>query len=580
MNRLYFGDNLDVLRAMPTGSVDLIYLDPPFNSNADYSLLYGTKRGGPSQAQARAFEDTWRWGRESQRALDETADRHVDAGALLDAFQKVLRGSNMMAYLAMMSVRLIELHRVLKSTGSMYLHCDPTASHYLKTLLDTIFTPLHFLNEIVWLRSNSHNFKTRMWPRQHDTLLLYARGDTFTLNPVYQPYGPEQLRRYKPDENGRLHTGQDMTVSAVRRLRQFEWRGVKPPPHRSWGASLDQLETWYSEGRILLKKDGTPRFDGLKVYLDETKGKQVGSVWIDIERISNTAAERLGYPTQKPLSLLERIILSSSNEGDTVLDPFCGCGTAIEAAEKLHRNWIGIDITYLAIHVIETRLSRMFSASIRERYTLHGRPKDPESANALAARDWLEFQKWAVITLGGLPKDRPGPDGGIDGTIRYHRVGIEQPKRAIVSVKGGLNVGVDAIHKLKSVIQREGAEVGVLICIDPPTRAMRKEADSAGEVGPSSRRVSKIQIVPVAMLFQKNPIDLPGTLDPPEVGRVNIPPQPKKNRKRIEGQSEMLFTMESSQELYSAPKKSRSGRPIRTVDIEVTRANPLQKKTK
>ncbi len=485
-----------------------------------------------------------------------------------------------MAYLAMMAVRLIELHRVLKPTGSLYLHCDPTASHYLKTLLDTIFTPARFLNEIVWLRSNAHNFKTRMWPRQHDTLLLYSRGETFTLNPAYQPYGPEQLRRYRPDENGRLYTGQDMTVSAVRRLRQFEWRGVKPPPHRSWGASLEQLEAWYAEGRILLKKDGLPRFDGLKVYLNETKGKQIGSVWIDIERISNTAAERLGYPTQKPLSLLERIILTSSNEGEVVLDPFCGCGTAIEAAEKLRRKWIGIDITYLAIHVIETRLARMFEPSIKDRYTLHGRPKDAESANALAARDWLEFQKWAVITLGGLPKDRPGPDGGIDGAIRYHRVGIEQPKRAIVSVKGGLNVGVDAIHKLKSVIQREGAEVGILVCVDPPTRTMRKEADSTGEVGPPSKRVSKIQIVSLEMLFQRSPIELPGTLDPPEVGRVNLPTQPKKSRKRIEGQAEMLFAMESPQAPYLAPAKAKPSRSIRTIDIEVTRAGPPRRKTK
>jgi adenine specific DNA methylase Mod len=216
----------------------------------------------------------------------------------------------------MMAVRLIELHRVLKPTGSLYLHCDPTASHYLKTLMDAIFGPTQFLNEIIWLRANAHNFKTRMWPRQHDTILVYARGETFTLNPVYQPYGPEQLKRYRPDANGRMYTGQDVTVSLVRRLRQFEWRGTKPPPHRSWGASMEQLEAWYAEGRILLKKDGTPRLDGLKVYLDETKGKQIGTVWTDIDRISNTAGERLGYPTQKPEALLERIVIAGSNEGD------------------------------------------------------------------------------------------------------------------------------------------------------------------------------------------------------------------------------------------------------------------------
>lgn len=578
MNKLFFGDNIDVLRSISSESVDLIYLDPPFNSNVDYNLLYSTRRGGPSQAQSHAFEDTWRWGPDAQRALDQTAERHLEAGALLDAFKKIFEASNMMAYLSMMAVRLIELHRVLRPTGSLYLHCDPTASHYLKMLLDAVFGPAHFLNEIIWPRSNAHNFKSRMWPRQHDTLLVYSRGDSFTLSPVYQPYGPQQLKRYKPDGNGRLYTGQDLTVSAVRRLRQFEWRGVKPPSHRSWGASLDQLEEWYAEGRILLKKDGKPRLDGLKVFLDNTKGKQVGTVWADIERISNTATERLGYPTQKPLALLERIIEASSNKGDVVLDPFCGCGTAVEAAEKLGRRWIGIDITYLAIHVIEARLARVFGPKIQERYSLHGRPKDVESAKALASRDWLEFQKWAVFSLGGLPKDRAGPDGGIDGVIRYHRIGIEQPNRGIVSVKGGNNVGVDAIHKLKSVVEREKAELGVLVCLDAPTRAMVKEATSAGEVGPASRRVAKIQIVTVENLFGRQPVALPGMIDLPEVGRVHQATQPKKGRKRIAGQTEMLFAMEGPQP--SIEHNKPKNRALRTVDLEVTRRSPVHGKGK
>src|SRR5206468_654128 len=182
-----------------------------------------------------------------------------------------------------------------------------------------------------------------------------------------------------------------------------------------------------------------------------------------IDKINPAGNERLGYPTQKPTALLERIVAASSNPGDLVLDPFCGCGTAIEASEKLGRDWIGIDVTYLAIHVIEGRLVKTFGPKIKERYRLFGQPKDADDARALAARDWLEFQKWAVFSLGGLPKDRPGADGGIDGIIRYHRVGIEQPNRAVVSVKGGLNVGVDAVHKLKSVVAREKAEVGVLV---------------------------------------------------------------------------------------------------------------------
>ena len=521
--------------------------------------------------------DTWSWGLDAQRALDETAERHLQAGALLDSFQKVFAGSNMMAYLAMMAVRLIELHRVLKSTGSLYLHWDPTASHYLKTLLDTIFGPQRFLNEIVWLRANAHNFKTRMWPRQHDTLLLYSRGDVFTLNSAYQPYGPEQLKRYKPDENGRLYTGQDLTVSLVRRLRQFEWRGVKPPPHRSWGASIEQLEKWYSEGRILLKKDGTPRLDGRKIYLDEAKGKQVGTVWTDIERISNTAGERLRYPTQKPLSLLERVISASSNDGDVVLDPFCGCGTAIEAAQKLGRRWIGIDVTYLAIHVIEGRLAKTFGPKIREKYRLFGQPQDATDAIALAGRDWLEFQKWAVMALGGLPKERAGADGGIDGIIRYHRVGIERPGRAVVSVKGGMNVGVDDVHKLKSVVKREGAEVGVLVVLNPPGAPMRKEAASEGEVGPPSKRVPKIQIVTVEMLFQAHAIDLPGMIDPPEMVRTDRAAPRRRARRPVDGQTEMLFPIAGEMQEPPQEELRRGNRSIRNVDIEVTRPQRLRK---
>jgi site-specific DNA-methyltransferase (adenine-specific) len=571
MNKLYFGDNLDVLRAMHAETVDLVYLDPPFNSKADYGVIYGTKRGGASQAQAHAFDDMWKWGEDAKRALEEAAERHLEAGALLDAFQRVFPKSNMLAYLAMMGVRLIELHRVLKPTGSLYLHCDPTASHYLKVLLDAIFGTRRYINEIIWLRANAHNFKTRYWPRQHDTLLLYGKSDETVVRPQYEPYGPEQLSRYKMDEDGRMYTGQDMTVSLVRRLRQFEWRGVTPPPHRSWGASKEQLEAWFQEGRILVRRDGKPRLDGLKVYLDETKGKQVGTVWDSIDRIKNTSGERLGYPTQKPLDLMRRIIGASSNPGDVVLDPFCGCGTTVHAAQEMGRQWIGIDITYLAIHVIESRLIKEFGEAVRQTYSLFGQPKDADDARALAARDWLEFQKWAVFMLDGLPKVRPGPDGGIDGIIRYHRVGIEQPNRAIVSVKGGLNIGVDAVHKLKSVVAREKTEMGVLICVGKVTQPMREEAADAGEVGPKSRRVPKLQIITIDDLFSRSPVDIPGMVDPPEVVASSPAFSPRKRRKQIDGQTEMLFPLGGDPVVSESPKR-RTGRQIRPVEIEVVRA--------
>jgi site-specific DNA-methyltransferase (adenine-specific) len=581
VNKLYFGDNLDVLRPMPAESVDLIYLDPPFNSNANYNVLYGTSRGGPSQAQSHAFEDTWKWGRKSQRALEETAERHLEAGAMLDAFQKVFGGSNMMAYLSMMAVRLIELQRVLKPTGSLYLHCDPTASHYLKVLMDAVFGPTAFRNEIIWLRSKnpkgSQHESTKYSPHT-DSLLYYAKT---SAAPFYEPeirisLSQEELEaKYdRTDERGRYADGPILRSATMgeRPNLVYEYKGFRPKAY-GWRVELERLKQIDAAGNLVWTRTGAPR---RKLRPADDNGDPVGNFWGDIAPVNSQAKERLGYSTQKPMALLERIIKASSVPGDVVLDPFCGCGTAVEAAERLGREWIGIDVTYLAIHVIETRLIRAFGPEIKKRYELFGRPKDANDANMLAARDWLEFQKWAVIQLGGLPKDRPGPDGGIDGIIRYHRVGLEQPNRAVVSVKGGLNVGVDAIHKLKSVVQREGAEVGVLVCVEAPTSAMEKEAASAGEVGPASRRVPKIQIVTIDMLFQPQAVELPGLLDPPEVRPAPIPAQPKKGRKRIEGQTELLLPIEGEQ----PAKPAKRNRSIRAVEVEVTRPETTKRSKK
>jgi len=563
MNRLYFGDNLAVLReSIASETVDLIYLDPPFNSNADYNILYGTKRGGPSQAQTHAFEDTWKWGIDAKRAIDETAARHLEAGSLLDSFQKIFPESNMMAYLAMMAVRLVELHRVLKSTGSLYLHCDSTASHYLKVLLDAIFGPKSFRNEIIWERFGSHNDPKR-FGRVTDTILFYSKSDVFKFNPVRVAYSDAHLsKRFRySDPDGRKFWPNTMLAPGGRGPR-YEWNGHT----RNWRFTKENMEQLEAKGEIYYSAKGMPY---RKNYLDALKGQPVQNLWTDI-KMTKSGAEKLPYPTQKPLALLERIILASSDKGNMVLDPFCGCGTAIEAAEKNGRNWIGIDITYLAIHVIESRLVKAFGTKIKDAYELIGRPKDADDARALAARDWLEFQKWAVMQLGGLPKDRPGPDGGIDGIIRYHRVGIEQPNRAVVSVKGGTNIGVDAIHKLKSVVQRENAELGVLVCIDRPTQAMVKEAASLGEVGPRSRRVQKIQIITVDMLFRDDAVRLPGVVDLPEaIPAAMVKGQVPKARKKDKAQTEMLFPI-SDDAAESVPKR-KANRSFRDVDVEVVR---------
>jgi DNA modification methylase len=571
-NELHFGDNLDVLRAMPAETVDLIYLDPPFNSKTDYGVIYGTKRGGPSQAQAHAFKDMWTWGRDAQDALNQTADRHLEAGQLLDSFQRIFPDDNMLAYLAMMAVRLIEMQRVLKPTGSLYLHCDPTASHYLKLLLDAIFGRKNFRNEIIWERFGSHNDPKR-FGRVTDTILFYTKSETYTFHPVRGEYSHDHLtKRFRyTDDNGRKFWPNTMLAPGGRGPR-YEWNGHT----RNWRFTKENMKALHEKGDIYYSEKGVPY---RKNYLDELGGQLVQNLWTDI-KMTKSGEERLGYSTQKPLALLKRIVEASSNEGEIVLDPFCGCGTAIEAAEDLKRRWIGIDVTYLAIHVIEGRLVKAFGPGIKNTYKLFGRPEDADDARALAARDWLEFQKWAVFALGGLPKDKPGPDGGIDGIIRYHRVGIEQPHRAVVSVKGGEHVGVDAIHKLKSVVKREQAEFGVLVCLDGPTKAMEKEILSEGDVGPASRRVPKLQVVTVEQIFNKHNIEIPGTLDPPEIARLAPATSGPKRRSRkvIEGQTEMLLALENPQAPFEADKPSKRGRQIRPVDIEVIR--PDRRKTK
>ena len=350
-NRTIFeADNLDILRGLDSETIDLIYLDPPFNSNRTYEAPIG------SQAAGAAFKDAWTLSDLDNAWHGELAEEQPALYSAISAAGET-HGKSMKAYLIMMGIRMLEMHRILKSTGSIYLHCDPTASHYLKTMMDSIFGEKRFRNEIVWQRTNAHNLQAKYFSKTYDVLLFYSKDKDYTWNKQYTDYSQAQLSRYKKDETGRLYTGRDLTVSSGGN-RNFQWRGSRPSSNRSWGASLEQLERWYKEGRILLKKDGTPRLDGLKVYLDELPGKQIPAIWTDILRIGNTSKERLGYPTQKPLVLLNRIIKASSNAGDIVLDPFCGCATTCIAAESLQRQWIGIDISPKAIELLKLRLER------------------------------------------------------------------------------------------------------------------------------------------------------------------------------------------------------------------------------
>lgn len=340
----------------------------------------------------------WQWDETSARAYEEMVEAGGQLSEVLQSFRGFLGTNDMLAYLAMMAPRLVELRRVLKPTGSLYLHCDPTASHYLKILLDAIFGPTNYRNEITWQRTESHNTAGR-YGNIADILLFYVQSDRATYNRSFhkyadQKYSVQQMQRFRHvDDDGRRYKLENLTGPRPDSSSgKFEWRGALPGPTRGWRYKEEQLERWWAEGKIQTKKDGTPRMDGLKVYLDETEGKPLQNIWTDIPRIPNTSSERLGYPTQKPEALLERIINASSNAGEVVLDPFCGCGTAIAAAQKSNRRWIGIDVTHLAIGLIKHRLRNTFGDDVTKSYEVIGEPVSPSDAAVLAKDDPFQFQ--------------------------------------------------------------------------------------------------------------------------------------------------------------------------------------------
>jgi site-specific DNA-methyltransferase (adenine-specific) len=512
-NLLYYGDNLDVLRRhIKDESVDLVYLDPPFNSNASYNVLFAEKSGSQSAAQITAFEDTWRWDEAAAFDYQQTVEQGGRVAEALRAFRTLLGTSDMLAYLSMMAPRLVELRRVMKSTASIYLHCDPTASHYLKLLMDSIFGPEHFLNEIIWERTNAHNMRAKTWPRTNDRLLFYGKTHDAAFQPQFVAYGPEQMARFKTDADGRLYKGENLTFSTPNPGRRFTWRGTTPPSNRSWGMAIEQLEALYKEGRILLKRDGSPRMDGWKIYLDETTGKPITTNWTDIPRISNTAAERLGYPTQKPEALLDRIIKSSSVAGGVVLDPFCGCGTTVASAQRLARRWIGIDITHLAIGLIKHRLVDAYGPSIAATYQVIGEPTDVDGARELAETDPFQFQAWALGLVGAriATSAKRGGDKGIDGRLYFHDGGSAgSTKQIVFSVKAGGLVPA-YVRDLRGVIDREEAQIGVLLSFDAPSAGMRAEAASAGFYSsPWGSTHPRLQLLTVGQLLEGKQIDYP-----------------------------------------------------------------------
>ena len=492
MKRLYFGDNLQVLReSIATESVDLIYLDPPFNSKANYNVIFGGRKSGetPPQAQITAFEDTWHWSDDSARTLQALYDVNGDLAELLDLLIRGLGHNDLSAYLVMMAIRLVELHRVLKPTGSLYLHCDPTASHYLKVILDKIFGIENHRNEITWKRQSAHSDAKKKFCDVSDIILYYVKSNKAKFQPQYGEHNPEYITKfYRHDDNdGRgLYQLADMASPNPRPNMMYEWMKF-PFPDKGWRYQTETMQKLHDEGKIYYPRLPDGSFDltkrpRLKRYLNEQEGSITTNVWDDINPIGTHAKERLGYPTQKPLELLERILKASSNEGDIVLDPFCGCGTALHAAQKLNRNWIGIDITHLAISLIEIRL---ISAFPKIEFEVFGTPKDFASAKDLAKRDKYQFQWWAcsLVKVPPYQGKKKGADGGIDG-LRYisdlDEKKRELKRKIIVSVKGGENVNVAMVRDLIGTMQTNKADLGFFVTLAPPTRAMITEATKAG----------------------------------------------------------------------------------------------------
>ncbi len=471
-NTLYYGDNLEVLRDFPSECADLVYLDPPFNSKRSYNVIFREAAGTESEAQIEAFGDTWHWTTHTAEVFDEVASRGDDVGKLLQAFVDALGHNDMTAYLTMMAPRLVELRRVMKPNASIYLHCDPTASHYLKTLMDAAFGARRFVNEIVWAYRTGGSGK-RTFSKKHDTLLLYSPGRGYTFN--------QQKEKAYTKAKGRT-----------------------PGTHNYGAGTAEFFED----------EDGVYNLVNMR------------DVW-DIPYINSQSKERLGYPTQKPEALLERIIEASSNPGDLVLDPFCGCGTATVAAHRLGRQWVGIDITWLAVDLMDHRLRDTFPGDFAEGVPVDGEPADEAAALALAERGKFQFQFWAVAKLGGRPRGgtpRKGPDQGIDGVTTFPERDPDSPdsltlqhKQVIISVKGG-GTGVADVRDLRGVIEREGAAIGVLVTAETRTRAMEREAAAAGPYRSpwTGDTYPRIQILTAGEIVRGVAINMPSRLGMPQ----------------------------------------------------------------
>ncbi|ULP45902.1 DNA methyltransferase [Mycolicibacter virginiensis] len=520
-NQLYFGDNLHVLRKyVADESVDLVYLDPPFNSNRNYSVIFNKHGEVDAAAQIEAFEDTWHWTPDTETEFNAFVTTAAGSVAdVLTAFRTMLGENDAMAYLVNMAPRLVELHRVLKPTGSLYLHCDPTMSHYLKVLLDGIFDVRSFKNEIIWRRTGAHSPGRKFGPI-HDVILFYTKAQGtagFYFNPQKTPYTVEHVKsRYtqQPDGQWKFTSGGNiLTGSGIREGESgMPWRGVDPTSkNRHWAIPgyvdeqlsddeqqlgvLDKLEAAYQKGLIEIIP-GRAWPEPVR-YLDDEGGSPMGDIWAyqpgtsgvlagtadsidsDVAYLGPTSPERLGYPTQKPMGLLERILKSSCPEEGVVLDPFCGCGTTIDAAQKLGRRWIGIDITYISVDLIIKRLQHTYGNDITQTFVTAGIPQDYAAAHAMFTKDAFEFERWAVSLVAAQPNQKQVGDKGVDGVGRFI-LGRGEVGKVLVSVKGGKTINPGMVRDLAGTVKAQGAQLGIFITLAPPTKGVTDAINHGG----------------------------------------------------------------------------------------------------
>lgn len=530
MNRLYYGDNLSIMQQMPLHGVDLIYLDPPFNSKQNYNLMYKTLTGKPVPEQAEAFCDTWEMDADKERIARTMPvlmrehgvdDYYVNFWQL---WMQALRHSqpHLLAYLIYMVQRLLYMKTILKPTGSIYLHCDPTASHYIKVMMDGIFGHKNFRNEIIWKRTGAHG-RAKKWGPIHDTLLFYTMSDNYTWNRVFEKYDQSYIDDFYRfnDEHGqyRLVT---LDGPGIRQGSSGQpWRGTAPttkgrhwelPPDRAlpkWFkhppgyaemSCQERLDVLDAAGLIYWPKRGSvPQY---KRYLSVSEGNPVQDIISDIGPISSQSNERLGYPTQKPLALLDRIIRASTNKGDIVFDPFCGCGTTIYAAHESERKWIGCDIAILAIKLIREVLSERYRLVEGKHFEVSGIPVSVERAEELFHKDPFQFQHWLVERVGGFPMQKKVADKGIDGRLYFET--HDGLKEMVLSVKGGTIRPTD-IRDLRGVLERESstAELAGFLCMREPTKAMIDEASRAGTYEYNDVHYPRIQILTVRQVFEE-----------------------------------------------------------------------------